>query len=141
MANLKEHIDTITDLMLGAAYADKRLEGNELDAIRNMLCKLLGVDEVPEAQAARIKSFNPAKHNPVAAAQSLGELTEDEQTKVLDLIASVNDADEVIDLDEDAYLRKVAEGLGVTGDRLDSLTIEIIEEDDLDSFFDDAFEE
>ena len=141
MANLKEHIDTITDLMLGAAYADKRLEGKELDAIRNMLCKLLGVDELPEAQAKRIKSFNPAKHNPVTAAKSLGELTEDEQTKVLDLIASVNDADDVIDMDEDAYLRKVAEGLGVTGDRLDSLTIEIIEEDDLDSFFDDAFEE
>jgi uncharacterized tellurite resistance protein B-like protein len=141
MAKLKEHIDTITDLMLGAAYADKRLEGKELDAIRSMLCKLLGVDDLPAEQAARIKAFNPAKHKPVAAAQSLGELTDEERSKVLDLIASVNDADDVIDMDEDAYLRKVAEGLGLSAEDIDDLTIEIIEEDDLDHFFDEAFEE
>lgn len=137
MPKLKDHIDTLTDLLLGAAYADKRLEGGELDAISNMLCHLLGVDALPDAQKARIKSFNPAKHDAVAAAKSLGALADDERRKVLDLIASVNESDDEIDLDEDAYLRKVAKGLGVPEEELGDLALEILEEDDLDRFFED----
>jgi uncharacterized tellurite resistance protein B-like protein len=141
MPQLKEHIDTITDLMLGAAYADKRLEGEEVKAIRQLLCKILGVDQLPEAQAARMKSFNPAKHDPIAAAQSLGELSDEERHKVMDLIATVNDADDVVDLDEDAYLRKVAKGLGLSEDDIKDMTIEILEDDLLEQFFDAAFDE
>jgi uncharacterized tellurite resistance protein B-like protein len=137
MPKLKDHIDTITDLMLGAAYADKRLEGKELDAIGNMLCHLLGVSALPDAQKARIKAFNPAKHDAVAAAKSLGPLDDEERRKVLDLVASVNDSDDELDLDEDAYLRKVAKGLGVPDDELGDLALEILEEDDLDRFFEE----
>ena len=138
MPKLKDHIDTITDLMLGAAYADKRLEGEESDAISNMLCHLLGVDELPDAQRARMRAFNPAKHDPIAAAKSLGpQISQDDRRKVLDLVASVNEADEEIDLDEDAYLRKVAKGLGVSDEELGDLALEILEEDDLDRFFEE----
>jgi uncharacterized tellurite resistance protein B-like protein len=137
MPKLKDHIDTITDLMLGAAYADKRLEGEESDAIANILCHLLGVDELPDAQRSRMRAFNPAKHDPVAAAKSLGPLDEAERRKVLDLVASVNESDDEIDLDEDVYLRKVAKGLGVSDEELGDLALEILEEDDLDRFFEE----
>lgn len=137
MPKLKDQIDTITDLLLGAAYADKRLEGDEIDAISNMLCHLLGVDELPDAQRARMKGFNPAKHDAVAAAKSLGALDDGEKRKLLDLVASVNESDDEIDLDEDAYLRKVAKGLGVSDDELGDLALEILEEDDLDRFFEE----
>jgi uncharacterized tellurite resistance protein B-like protein len=137
MPKLKDHIDTITDLLLGAAYADKRLEGDELDAISNMLCQMLGVDELPDSQRARMKAFNPAKHDAVAAAKSLGPLGEDERRKLLDLVASVNEADDEIDLDEDAYLRKVAKGLGVSDEALGDLALEILEDDDLDRFLEE----
>jgi len=129
---MKEHIDTITDLLLGAAYADKRLEGDEVRAITKMVCKLLGTEELPEAQAARLKAFNPAKFDLEAAAGSLSGLPDDDKKRVLDLIASLNESDDVIDLDEDAYLRKVAGAMGVDESVIAEHTIEILSDDDLD---------
>ena len=134
---MKEHIDTITDLLLGAAYADKRLETKERDAITAMLTKLLGVSDLPDAQRDRIKAFNPAKLDVKEAGSKLSLLSGDEKRKVLDLVASVTESDDEIALAEDKYLRKVAEGLGIPESEIDSLTIEIIEEDDLDQFFED----
>jgi len=129
---MKEHIDTITDLLLGAAYADKRLEGEELRAITKMVCKLLGADELPDAQAAQLKAFNPAKFDVAAAAGSLSSLSDDDKKRVLDLVASLNESDDVIDMDEDAYLRKVANGLGVDESVIAEHTIEILSDEDLD---------
>lgn len=132
---MKEHIDTITDLLLGAAYADKRLEGQELDAIRSMLCKLLGTDTLPEAQQARIKGFNPAKHDAEAAATSLASLSAEHKTKLVELVASVTESDEEIDFAEDAYLRTVATGLGLSEDEIAGMTIEVIEVEEIDKLF------
>jgi uncharacterized tellurite resistance protein B-like protein len=134
---MKEHIDTITDLLLGAAYADKRLEGEELASIRKKLSKLLGTDELPDAQQARLKSFNPAKFDAKKAAESLSSETEEHKRKILELIASVNESDDVLDMDEDAYLRKVAAGLGISEDQISDLTIEMLEDDDIEHFFDE----
>jgi uncharacterized tellurite resistance protein B-like protein len=134
---MKQHIDTITDLLLGAAYADKRLEGDELISISKLLCKVLGTDELPEAQSSRIGSFNPAKADTAAAAKSLAGLSESEKIKVLDLIATVNESDDVLDLDEDAYLRKVAHGMGLSDDDIEGMTIEILEEEELEGLLDD----
>ncbi|MEM9460823.1 MAG: TerB family tellurite resistance protein [Myxococcota bacterium] len=128
---LKEHIDTITDLLLGAAYADKRLEGQELDAIRSMVTKLMGATAVPEAQQARIKAFNPAKHDAAAAAASLASLPQEHKRKIIDLVATVTESDDEIDFAEDAYLRKVAQGLGLSDEEIAGLTIEVIEAEHL----------
>jgi uncharacterized tellurite resistance protein B-like protein len=133
---MKEHIDTITDLMLGAAYADKRLEGRELDAIRSMVVKLLGSKALPQAHEDRIKSFNPARFDAKAAAASLATLDDDGKHKVLELVATVMDSDDELDLAEDAYLRKVAEGLGLGAKDLEGMTIEIIEDEELPGFLD-----
>ena len=134
---MKEHIDTITDLLLGAAYADKRLEGDELSAITKMICKLLSVEDLPEAQNARLSAFNPAKFEVSVASASLSTLPADDKKKLLELVASVNESDDVIDFDEDAYLRKVATGLGVSNDVLEQHTIEILSEDALDGLLAD----
>lgn len=134
---MKEHIDTITDLMLGAAYADKRLEGQELQAIRSMVIKLLGVPALPQAQEDRIKSFNPARFDVGTAARSLGVLDGDHKRKVLELVATVTDSDDELDLAESTYLRKLAEGLGLPEEDLEGMTIEILEESALEGFLDD----
>jgi uncharacterized tellurite resistance protein B-like protein len=133
---MKEHIDTITDLLLGSAYSDKRLEGDEVAAINKMICKLLGTKDVPAEQAARLKSFNPAKFDAATAAASLKGETTEHKRKILELIASVSESDDVIDMDEDAYLRKVAKGLGMEGE-IDDLTIEVLEEEEIEHFFDE----
>lgn len=131
-AAMKEHIETITDLLLGAAYADKRLEGDELRAITKMVCKLLGTDELPEAQQSQLKAFNPAKFDVNAASASLASLADDDKKRVLELVASINESDDVIDFDEDAYLRKVATGLGADESLIAEHTIEILSDEDLD---------
>ena len=134
---MKEHIDTITDLLLGAAYADKRLSGKEKESISAMLCKVLGADELPSEQQERMKSFNPAKFDPQEAGRSLGSLPADKKRKVLDLVATVNESDDVLDLDEDAYLRKVAAGLGMSNDDIGDLTLELLDDDDLEHVLED----
>jgi uncharacterized tellurite resistance protein B-like protein len=133
---MKEHIDTITDLMLGAAYADKRLEGRELDAIRSIVTKLLGAPALPQAQEERIKSFNPARFDARAAAASLATLPADGKRTILELVATVTDSDDEHDMAEDAYLRKVGEGLGVPADELAGMTIEVLEDDELEGLLD-----
>ena len=133
---MKEHIDTITDLMLGAAYADKRLEGRELDAIRSMVIKLLGSKALPQAQESRIKAFNPARFDARAAAARLTTLDHESKHKILELVATVTDSDEELDLAEDAYLRQVAEGLGLPAEDLEGMTIEVPEDDELEGFLD-----
>ena len=127
-----EHIDTFADLLLGAAYADKRLEGREIATIRALLEKVAGESPLPEALDARMRSFNPATHDAQGAAATLWFLSKEDKRTVIDLIAKVTEADEEIDLAEDEYLRKVALGLGMSDQEIAEFTIEIIEEDELD---------
>jgi len=129
---MKAHIDTITDLLLGAAYADKQLQGGELDAIRKMLCKLLGVSTLPKAQDERISAFNPAKFDIAAATAKLSSESAANKRKVIELVASVSDSDEELDMAEDAYLRKVAKGLGLSDADIAHLTVEVLEDSELD---------
>lgn len=128
---LKDHIDTITDLLLGAAYADKSLEGQERDAVRRLLSKVLGEAELPAAQSSRFESFKPAGFEPEAVAATLSDLTKFEKRRLLELVCKVNEADDVLDFDEDQYLRAVARGLGLSEDDIKDLTLEVIEESDL----------
>lgn len=134
---MKEHIDTITDLLLGAAYADKRLEGEEVASISRLLCTLLGVDDLPDAQKTRLKSFNPAKFSVEQTAGKLAPEPPDRKRRVLELIASVNESDDVTDLDEDAYLRRVAQGMGMSADEIDDLTVDVLEAEEISHLLDD----
>jgi uncharacterized tellurite resistance protein B-like protein len=129
---MKAHIETITDLLLGAAYADKRLEGDELASISAMLCKLLGTAALPQAQTDRIGAFNPAKFDVKAASGRLRFESAENKRKVLELVASVSDADDELDFAEDAYLRKVASGMGLSEADIADLTIEVLEDEQLD---------
>ncbi len=128
---LKQHIVTLTDLLLGAAYADKRLEGHEVMRIRELLLKLLDVPELPPARSEQIGSFNPSKFNVQKTASTLASLAGDDKRTVLELIASINEADDEIDLAEDAYLRKVALGLGMQPSEFEDLVLEVIEGEEL----------
>lgn len=127
-----EHIDTFADLLLGAAYADKRLEGREIATIRALLEKVSGQSPLAAELEARMRSFNPAKHDAQGAAATLWFLSKEDKRTVIDLIAKVTEADDEIDLAEDDYLRKVAVGLGMSDEEIAEFTIEIIEEDELD---------
>jgi uncharacterized tellurite resistance protein B-like protein len=129
---LIDHIDTFADLLLGAAYADKRLEGREIDTIRALLERAAGESPLSAELQARIKAFNPAKHDARGAAATLWFLSSTDKRTVVDLVAKVTEADGEIDLAEDDYLRKVALGLGMSDEEIAEITIQIIDDDELD---------
>ena len=128
---MKQHIETITQLLLGAAYADKRLAGAEVERIRTILQQVLDTDALPDAVTAQIGRFSPAAFHAQAAAAGLDDLSDADKRKLLELIASINDADDELDLAEDAYLRKVAAGLGVPEEAFADLAIEVLDDDEL----------
>ena len=103
---MKQHVETITNLLLGAAYADKRLEGAEVTRIRSLLATLLE-GEVPEQLQAQIQGFQPAAFRVQEAAARLVDLDAADKRRLLELVASVNDADEELAVAEDDYLRKL----------------------------------
>lgn len=127
---MKQHIETITRLLLGAAYADKRLEGAEVTRIAAILRQVLG-GEPPAELLASLHSFNPAGFNVHREAATLTGLAADDKRTLLELIASVNEADDELDLDEDVYLRHVAVGIGVPEAEIADLTLSVLEDEEL----------
>ncbi|MCY0987935.1 TerB family tellurite resistance protein [Nannocystis sp. ILAH1] len=128
---MKQHIEQITQLLLGAAYADKRLAGAEITRIRSLLSTLLGGAEVPDTLLRQINTFSPAAFNVQQVATGLDGLSQEEKRKLLELVASVNEADEELDLAEDIYLRTVAAALGLPQEEFSDLTLEILGGDEL----------
>lgn len=127
---MKQHIETITRLLLGAAYADKRLEGAEVMRIRALLTTLTGGDP-PATLDDLLTSFSPAAFSVQRAAEELKGLESADKRKLLELVASVNEADDELDLAESTYLRNLAVGLGMQESEFSDLTLEILEEDEL----------
>lgn len=134
---IKDHIPTITDLLLGAAYADHRLEGQETDKIRTILSKLSGNKRLADSVEERFKSFSPAAFDVEAAGKRLSHLGDDRR-KILEMIAAVHESDEEIDLTEDRYLRRAAEGMGVPNKELDDLVVDFQEIDELEGILGDT---
>ncbi|WP_052548374.1 TerB family tellurite resistance protein [Enhygromyxa salina] len=134
---MKDNILTITDLLLGAAYADKRLEGNETAKIRSLLAKLIGTTTFPAAVEARFKDFSPAAFNIEKAAGNLAGLGS-ERRKVLEMIAAVSESDEEIDLSEDRYLRRAAEAMGLAAKDFRDLVVDFQEVDELEGILADT---
>lgn len=132
---MRDRIDTITELLLGAAYADDHFHESEKKAISELLGKLLKGD-VPAELTARIESFDPKGFDVAAVAGQFADDSEDDKYKLLELVAAVHEADEEFDFAEDDYVRDVAKALGLGPAELSRFTLEFeIEElaDDLDN--------
>ena len=61
--SVRDRILVLTDLFLGAVWADDEFTEGEQRAVRALLAELLLVkpDELPEAVEERIQSFDPLK--------------------------------------------------------------------------------
>jgi uncharacterized tellurite resistance protein B-like protein len=123
--------ELIADLLMGAAFADNRLDGREYAAVKKLLAEVVDAEELPADMEARLKAFNPKTFDPVGAAKSL-MLTEDsEKRKLIELLAAVTEADDVLDFDEDAYIKTVAEALEMPKEAYADLSIEILSVENL----------
>lgn len=126
---LADRILPLTDLLLGAAYADTELKDQERDEVRALLEDLAG--ELPVDVEVRLTSFDPAAFDLAKAASPFRADSEDDRKRLLHLVSAVNESDEEIDFSEDDYLRELAKALGLPDSALKGLTIEM----DLDESF------
>ena len=119
----------ITDLLLGAVYADDRMDGAEDAAVRKLLSQAVGAEELPIELEARIANFEPKSFDLVATAQAFESSDAMNKRKLLELVAAVFDADGEVDFAEDDYLRSLAEALGVPETEWGDLAIQYDVED------------
>lgn len=124
-------VENLADLLMGAAYADNKLDGREEETVRAKLADLLDVEEVPADLNDRIKGFNPGTFSLEVSAALLASEEAPLAREILELVAAVNDADEELDLDEDKYLRDLAKALGVQESDYSDLKLEIVSVEDL----------
>jgi len=120
---ITDRILPLTDLLLGAAYADLELKDQERDCVRALLEDLAG--ELPVDVELRLTAFDPAKFDVEAAAAPFRGDPEDDRNRLLHLVSAVNESDEEIDFSEDDYLRSLAKALGLPAKALEGLTIEM----------------
>lgn len=120
---MQDRIEDITDLLLGAAYADDEMADSEKRLITQLLEKLLG-GTLPDGLAARIAVFDPADFDAPACARGFAEVAEEAKHKLLGLIAAVHEADDEFDFAEDDYLRAVAAELKLADPDISKYVIE-----------------
>ena len=123
--------ELIADLMMGAAYADKRLDGREVDEVKRLLAGIMEVDAIGDEMTERIATFNHQEFDPVKVVRALGLSDDEEKRHLVEMIAAVTEADEEVDLDESEYLEKVAEALEMPRTTFTDLTVEVLEVENL----------
>jgi len=106
---------TLTDLMLGAVYADDDFTVDEQRAVRKLLGDLMGVaaDALPANVEDRIRQFDPLRFDPAAAANEFKDDPVAGKRRLLELVGRLVTADGVVDMREDEYLRRLAAMLGL----------------------------
>jgi uncharacterized tellurite resistance protein B-like protein len=130
--SMTDRIFPLSELLLGAAYADKELKDEEKDEVRNLLKGLAG-DLSPEVEAA-IASFEAEKFDVKKSASAFVSDSEEDRKKLLYLVAAVNEADDEIDFAEDDYLRDLAAALDLPKSALEGLTVEVETEELKETF-------
>ncbi len=112
MSFAPERILPMTDILLGAVYADSERTDAEIEAVKKLLESVFDGD-LPADVAARLDDFDAAKFELDAALEPFIADPPELHRKLLELVAAVRDADEIHDLEEDTYITRVAGMLGV----------------------------
>ena len=128
---MKDRLPLVADLLMEAAYADHKLEGDEKEAVRRLLRELLETQALPMDVDFRIDEFDPKKFDRAATVAAFAGDSTHLKRRLLELIAAVHIADGEIDFAEDAHLRAVGEALGLAPEDFKELVVDVVEEIDL----------
>ncbi len=112
---VRDRILVLTDLFLGALWADDEFSEDEQKAVRRLLGELLLVpaEELPQQVEERIRDFDPLKFDLEGAARDFADDPPMAKRRLLELVGRMVDADGVVDMQEDEYLRRLADALGM----------------------------
>jgi uncharacterized tellurite resistance protein B-like protein len=128
---MRDRINIVADLLMGAAHADNRFEGSEKETVRELLRNLLGGERLPIDLEFHLDEFQPARFDVgEAGAAFAGDSTETKR-HLLELIAAVGGADREFDIAEDEYLHRVGMAVGLAEEAFHDLLATLVEEIDL----------
>ena len=128
---MKDRLPLVADLLMDAAHADERLEGEETEAVKGLLAGILEVPTLPMDLAFRIDEFDAKTFDRAATTKAFAADPPDLKKRLLELIAAVHAADGEIDFAEDDHLRAVGAALGLPEESFKELVVDIVEEVDL----------
>lgn len=138
-ANFKvkeESIKYLVNILMGAVYSDKKFEGSEMIKVDQILNEMFE-GNMPEFVKEQIKNFDPNDFDPKFNIEMLlkieTELFKDKNNKrkILELVASINEADEELAVEENEYLCNIANYLGLEEEDYKDLKLEIISIEDI----------
>jgi tellurite resistance protein len=127
---MKDRLPIVADLLMDAAFADQRLEGEEKDAVKRLLRELLDSQALPMDVDFRIDEFDPKKFERAAAAAAFAGDPPALKRRLLELVAAVHAADGEIDFAEDEHLRALGAALGLPPESFSELVVDVVEEMD-----------
>ena len=108
---VRHRISLLTDLFLGAAFADGHFVDRERDYIRSLLKDLLVTKELPPGLEERIAQFDPATFDLARAAADYHAEPPMSRRRLVELIAYVSLADGAMVGAEDEFIRKLGAAL------------------------------
>lgn len=105
----------LTDLFMGAVWADDEFTEDEQKAVRVLLADLLVLTPatLPPAVEDRIVGFDPLRFDLEAVATDFAADPPMAKRRLLELVGRMVNADGVVDMKEDEYLRRLAGLLGM----------------------------
>ena len=123
---VRDRILVLTDLFLGALWADDEFTEDEQKAVRDLLAGLLDVssEALPEQVEERIHDFDPLSFDLETSASDFVADPPMAKRRLLELVGRMVDADGVLEMQEDEYLRRLAHALGLEYSDYSNLTLD-----------------
>ena len=121
---VRDRIGLISDLFLGAMYADQRFAPEEKRAVSKMLCDLICKPELPPELEQRIAEFDPEKFDLLSAAGDFASDPPMNRRRLLELVAQLCVSDGELDLAEDDYLHRLANALGMEPSEYEDIVLD-----------------
>jgi uncharacterized tellurite resistance protein B-like protein len=112
----ENQLQSMAQLLLGAAWADKELHGLEEAAVDRILKGLVEGGKLPAVVTDYVDAFDPENASIDDAVSGLGLDDIDDRRAVLELVVAVIDADFTYDFKEGDYLKDVAAALDIPED-------------------------
>ena len=100
----------LAEVLLHAANSDRPATSQEHEAIRRVLCELLGTDALPARLEQRIENFDPTRLNLAALADEFAHATDAPvgRKTLIELSRDVCESDGDLDLTEDRFMLALA---------------------------------
>ncbi|MDB4991595.1 MAG: hypothetical protein JWN04_6773 [Myxococcaceae bacterium] len=121
---VRDRIGPIAQLFLGAVYADHHFEAEEKRAVTRMLCDLIVKPELPPELAMQIEDFDPEAFDLIAAASDFTSDPPMNRRRLLELVAQLCVSDGELDLEEDDYLHRLANALGMEPSEYEDIVLD-----------------